>query len=88
VRRDLDRAFVLRVEALATIERNKVASTPAQLVLGEALANLGRTEEAIQALKIFLQEAPDNPVKRGNEVAHLCRQGGWLLRLLTGRLRR
>jgi tetratricopeptide (TPR) repeat protein len=51
-----------RTEALAAIERNKVASVPAQLVLGEALANLGRNEEAIQELQIFLQEAPDNPV--------------------------
>ncbi len=51
-----------REQALLAIACNQVASTPAQLVLGEALANLGRTEEAIQAFKTFLEKDPDNPV--------------------------
>ena len=51
-----------REQALLAIACNQVASTPAQLVLGEALANLGRTDEAIQAFKTFLEKDPDNPV--------------------------
>jgi tetratricopeptide (TPR) repeat protein len=51
-----------REQAQAAIERNKVASSRAQLVLGEALANLGRNAEALTALKTFLQQAPDSPV--------------------------
>ena len=51
-----------REQAQAAIACNQVASTPAQLVLGEALSNLGRTEEAIQAFETFLQKDPDSPV--------------------------
>jgi tetratricopeptide (TPR) repeat protein len=51
-----------RRQAEAAIQRNRLASVTAQLVLGEALANLGRTGEATQALKTFLQQAPDSPV--------------------------
>jgi tetratricopeptide (TPR) repeat protein len=57
--RDFERA---REQAAAAIERNKVASSAAQFVLGEALANLGRTEEAIEALKTFVRQAPDSPI--------------------------
>jgi tetratricopeptide (TPR) repeat protein len=34
----------------------------AQLVLGEALANLGQRQEAVQALRTFLQNTPGSPV--------------------------
>ena len=51
-----------REQAQLAIACNQVASTPAQLVLGEALANLGRTDEAIQAFHTFLQKDPDSPV--------------------------
>ncbi len=50
-----------REQAQAAIEINKLASSSSQLVLGEALANLGRTQEAIEALKMFLQQEPDSP---------------------------
>ncbi len=50
-----------RDQAQAAIACNQV-STPAQLVLGEALSNLGRTEEAIKAFNTFLQNDPDSPV--------------------------
>ncbi len=49
-------------QAQLAIASNQVASTPAQLVLGEALANLGRSDEAIQAFKTFLEKDPENPV--------------------------
>jgi tetratricopeptide (TPR) repeat protein len=51
-----------RDQAEAAIACNQVASTPAQLVLGEALSNLGRTEEAIQAFHTFLQNDPGSPL--------------------------
>jgi tetratricopeptide (TPR) repeat protein len=51
-----------REQAQAAIERNKLASGSAQLVLGEALANLGRNEEAIAALKTFLEQTPNSPI--------------------------
>jgi len=57
--RDFEKA---REQAQAAIERNKLASNSAQLVLGEALANLGRTKEALAALTTFLQQAPDSPL--------------------------
>lgn len=51
-----------REQAQTAIACNQVSSTPAQLVLGEALANLGRSDEAIQAFKAFLEKDPDSPV--------------------------
>jgi tetratricopeptide (TPR) repeat protein len=50
-----------REQAQLAIERGKGGGGAAQLVLGEALANLGRDQEAIQALKSFLQYAPTSP---------------------------
>jgi tetratricopeptide (TPR) repeat protein len=50
-----------RREAELAIEKGKGAATAAELVLGEALANLGRREDAIQALQRFLQELPGTP---------------------------
>ena len=51
-----------RDEAQLAIAKGKTAAGPAQLVLGEALVNLGRNEEGIQALSIFLQQSPQHPV--------------------------
>ena len=51
-----------RDEAQLAIAKGKTAAGPAQLVLGEALVNLGRNEEGIQALNIFLQQSPQHPV--------------------------
>ena len=41
---------------------NKTASSPANLVLGEALVGLGQNQEGIQALNKFLDESPRHPV--------------------------
>lgn len=41
---------------------NKSASSPANLVLGEALLGLGQDQEGIQALNKFLDESPRHPV--------------------------
>ncbi len=46
-------------QADLAIEKSKSTASAAQIVRGEALANLGRNDEAIQALKTYLQAAPD-----------------------------
>ena len=51
-----------RDEAQSAIEKGKTAASAAQLVLGQALVGLGRDEEGIQALNIFLQASPRNPM--------------------------
>ena len=48
-------------QARLAIEKGKGAAETAQIVLGEALANLGRDQGAIQALKTFLQNSPSSP---------------------------
>jgi len=48
-------------QAHSAIDKGKGAASAAQLVLGEALVNLGRDEEGIQALKTFLQMDGKNP---------------------------
>lgn len=50
-----------RDQAQAAIASNQLASSSSQLVLGEALANLGSTEQALAALKQFLQQEPESP---------------------------
>jgi len=50
-----------REQALIAIDRNKGAGNSAYLVLGQALANLGRNEDAIAALEAFLQKDPASP---------------------------
>lgn len=50
-----------RAQAQLAIEEGKGAANTAQLVLGEALANLGRDPEGIEALKTFLANDPHNP---------------------------
>jgi tetratricopeptide (TPR) repeat protein len=48
-------------EAELAIQKGKAAANGAQLVRGEALANLGRTSDAIRALQDFLQLDPQSP---------------------------
>ncbi len=40
----------------------KSASTPAELVLGQALIGLGRDQEGVQTLDLFLKESPTHPL--------------------------
>jgi predicted Zn-dependent protease len=46
-------------EADIALTKGKSPASSAQIVKGQALANLGRDDEAIQALKTYLQSAPD-----------------------------
>ena len=48
-------------QAQLAIDKGKGGGNAAQIVLGEALANLGQFKEAITALNTFLQYAPDSP---------------------------
>lgn len=50
-----------QVQARLAIERGAAAANPAQLILGQALANLQRYPQAIQALETFLKVAPTDP---------------------------
>jgi tetratricopeptide (TPR) repeat protein len=56
--KDFEKAHV---QARLAIERGKGAANAAQLTLGQALANLQRYTEAIQALQTFLGTAPNDP---------------------------
>jgi tetratricopeptide (TPR) repeat protein len=47
-------------QAQLAINEGQAAGNVAQLVLGQALANLGHDQEGIQALKLFLQSNPNN----------------------------
>ena len=51
-----------RDEAQIALSKGKSEASAAQLVLGEALLNLGNNEEGIRALTVFLQETPQQPV--------------------------
>ena len=57
-----------RNEAEAVIakggNKDKSDSSPAQLVLGEALVGLGKNQEGIQALNAFLEQSPRHPMAR------------------------
>jgi len=57
--RDYEKA---REQALLAIGDGKVKANPAKLVLGQALVNLGREKEGVEALKSFVDESPKNPV--------------------------
>ena len=48
-------------QAKLAMEKGKGAGNSAQLILGEALGNLGKDQEAIQALKAYLQDTPASP---------------------------
>jgi len=50
-----------QAQARLAIERGAAAANPAQLILGQALANLQRYPQAIQALETFLKTAPADP---------------------------
>lgn len=50
-----------REQAQLAVERAKGGGSVAQIVLGEALARLGRAQEAIQAFQTFLQDTPESP---------------------------
>jgi tetratricopeptide (TPR) repeat protein len=51
-----------RDEAQSAINKGKSAASPAQLVLGQALVGLGRDEEGIEALNVFLHASPRHPI--------------------------
>jgi tetratricopeptide (TPR) repeat protein len=51
-----------RQQAELAIANGKAEAQTANLVLGEALVDLGKKEEGIQALKTFVQDSPKNPV--------------------------
>jgi|HubBroStandDraft_1064217.scaffolds.fasta_scaffold85423_2 Flp pilus assembly protein TadD len=46
-------------QAELAVEKSKSNASAAEIVRGEALADMGRNDEAIQALKAYLQAAPD-----------------------------
>jgi len=48
-------------QAQHALDKGRAAASSAQLVLGEALVNLGRDQEGIEALKSFLQMDAKNP---------------------------
>lgn len=51
-----------REQAQLAIDEGKGAASAAQLTLGQALANVGRDQEGLQALNTFLQTNSKNPV--------------------------
>jgi tetratricopeptide (TPR) repeat protein len=51
-----------REQAQIAIEKGKGAGSSAQIALGQALENLGRDQEALQAYRTFLKESPSNPM--------------------------
>ena len=51
-----------RDEAHVAIEKGKAQASPAELVLGEALVNLGQDREGVEALNRFLEEMPRHPM--------------------------
>ena len=57
--KDYERA---RDEAQVAIAKGGTAASSSRLVLGQALLNLGLTQEGIQALNVFLQESPQHPI--------------------------
>jgi len=56
---DFDKA---RDQAQIAITKGKTTASPAQLVLGQALVSMGRDQEAIRALNVFLEESPRHPM--------------------------
>lgn len=50
-----------RQQAELAIAKGKSGANAANLTLGQALVNMGKKEEGIQALKAFVQESPKNP---------------------------
>lgn len=50
-----------QAQARLAVERGAASANPAQLILGQALANLQHYPQAIQALETFLKVAPTDP---------------------------
>jgi tetratricopeptide (TPR) repeat protein len=50
-----------RIQAQLALDQGKGAANEARLALGQALANVGRDAEGVQALKTFLQNSPESP---------------------------
>ena len=50
-----------RQQAQLAIEKSKGGTSSARLVLGQALVDLGRKQEGIDALKTYLKESPKSP---------------------------
>ena len=65
-----------RVEALAAIKAGKGAADDAEYLLGEALAALGRTGEAVQALQTFIASSPKNSYAPSAQAIIAKLQGG------------
>ena len=51
-----------RDEAQVSITKGRSAAVSSQLILGEAQLNLGQPSDGIQALKLFLEQAPQHPL--------------------------
>ena len=51
-----------KVEANQAVTKGQAAASPAQLVLGQTLLNLGQFQDGVKALKLFLDQSPHNPV--------------------------
>ena len=50
-----------REQAQIALEQGRESATEAQLILGEALTDLGRTQEALQVWKTLLRVSPQSP---------------------------
>jgi len=48
-------------QADLAVQGSKAMSASAQIIRGQALANMGRDQEAVQALTTYLSSAPDSP---------------------------
>lgn len=66
-----------RQQAELAIAKGKGGASSAQLVLGQALVDLGQKKEGIEALKSYLKESPKSPTapKVSNLIAELERPG-------------
>ena len=51
-----------REQAQIAIEKGRGAGSSAQIALGQALENLGRDQEALEAYRTFLKESPSSPM--------------------------
>jgi tetratricopeptide (TPR) repeat protein len=50
-----------RQQAELAIAKGKIAANTSNLILGQALVNLGKRDEGIRALKTFVQNSPNDP---------------------------
>jgi tetratricopeptide (TPR) repeat protein len=54
-----------RQQAQIAVDEGRGGESLAQLVLGQALVGLGKSDEGVEALKSFLKANPDNPASAG-----------------------